>query len=441
MWYEYVYQIPGCGMNVSTKSNDVVWLCLPNLMMRYECVYQVLWCNNNNCISNVPSASRPHVWGSKHYTWNNNTQFNNALHITLPLPLCCIHTCTPTRTISQPLPPPSRPPPIISQPIKTSAAKWRAWCGQNVSTKSCDVVWMHLPNPGMWYECVHQIMGCGMKVSTKSWDIVWRCLPNPGMWYECLPNPVVWYECVYQIPCCDVVWMCLPNPVMGHECVYQILRCNVNVSTKSHDDVVMWYECVYQTLWRDMNVSTKSHGGVWTCLPNPVMRCECVYQILSCGMNVSTKSCHVECDSCWAGTGPVSVNMPDPIWKRVGYGQLWPLQPMCSQNQAKYARSHFLHRFSSVFPKTAWMMLHRTNLDPIWMVWSDVFGLEARWCAGIIGPSFWQDTSVWPPPPPPWSLQLLWSASVLYVYKLYLYSLSEFLLMLCIAAVKCFQLQ
>ena len=28
------------------------------------------------------------------------------------------------------------------------------------------------------------------------------------------------------------------------------------------------------------------------------------------------------------------VNMLDPIWKRFGYGQLWPLRPACSQNWA-----------------------------------------------------------------------------------------------------------
>jgi len=28
------------------------------------------------------------------------------------------------------------------------------------------------------------------------------------------------------------------------------------------------------------------------------------------------------------------VNMPDPIRKRFGYGQLWPLRPACSQNRA-----------------------------------------------------------------------------------------------------------
>ena len=100
--------------------------------------------------------------------------------------------------------------------------------------------------------------------------------------------------------------MCPPNPMEGYEHVYQILSCSVNV-----------------------------------------------YQILSCGMNVSTKSCDVECDSCWAGTGPVSVNMPDPIWKRFGYGQLWSLQPMCSQNQARsnMPDPDFLHPFQFCFSK------------------------------------------------------------------------------------------
>ena len=165
---------PLCGMNVSTKSQDVVWMylpnlvvwydCLPNLMVWYECVYQVLWCNSNKCISNVPCPSmttrvRLKALYMKHY----NTQFNNALHISLPLPLRCIHTCTPTHTISQPLASPP-PPPIISQPIE-------------VSSKMKSLV---------WYECVHQIMWCGMNVSTKSCGVVWMCPPNHVMWYECV---------------------------------------------------------------------------------------------------------------------------------------------------------------------------------------------------------------------------------------------------------------
>ena len=52
------------------------------------------------------------------------------------------------------------------------------------------------------------------------------------------------------------------------------------------------------------------------------------------------------------------INMPDPIRKRrFGYGQLWPLRPASS-------------RFSSVFPNKAWIILRKTDPDPIWMVWS-----------------------------------------------------------------------
>ena len=64
--------------------------------------------------------------------------------------------------------------------------------------------------------------------------------------------------------------------------------------------------------------------------------------------------------------GSVPVNMPDPIRKRFGYGQLWPLRPMCSQNRAgsfmpdPTSRIHF----SSVFPKKAWIILRKTDPDP-----------------------------------------------------------------------------
>ena len=45
-----------------------------------------------------------------------------------------------------------------------------------------------------------------------------------------------------------------------------------------------------------------------------------------------------------------SVNMPDPIRNRFGYGQLWPLRPACSQNRALivYARSDFSHPFQII---------------------------------------------------------------------------------------------
>ena len=65
--------------------------------------------------------------------------------------------------------------------------------------------------------------------------------------------------------------------------------------------------------------------------------------------------------------------MPDPIRKRFGYGQLWPLRPACSQTRTG---SHMPDPTSrvrisgSIFQKKAWIMLRKTDPDPIWMVWS-----------------------------------------------------------------------
>ena len=54
-------------------------------------------------------------------------------------------------------------------------------------------------------------------------------------------------------------------------------------------------------------------------------------------------------------------------------------------------------RFSTVFPKKAWVILCKTDPDPVWMAWSVFWpnktGLEASWCAGIIWPGFWQDAT------------------------------------------------
>ena len=126
LWYECVCYIDGshlCGMNMSTKSqdvvwmctksSDVVWLCLPNLMMRYECVYQVLWCNNNNCISNVPSPSMTTCVRLKalymkqqhnlimHYISHYPSHSIASTHAHPHIQSHNIHTCTPTHTISQ----------------------------------------------------------------------------------------------------------------------------------------------------------------------------------------------------------------------------------------------------------------------------------------------------------------------------------------------------
>ena len=74
------------------------------------------------------------------------------------------------------------------------------------------------------------------------------------------------------------------------------------------------------------------------------------------------------------------VNMPDPIRKRFGYGQLRPLRPACSQNRAglfvPVPTSRI--RFGSVFSKKAWIILRKTDPDPISMVWSG-FSRHVYW--------------------------------------------------------------
>ena len=57
--------------------------------------------------------------------------------------------------------------------------------------------------------------------------------------------------------------------------------------------------------------------------------------------------------------------MPDPIWRRFGYGQLWPLQPACSQNRAGLDMPDLTSRirFGSVLPKKARIILGKTSLE------------------------------------------------------------------------------
>ena len=79
--------------------------------------------------------------------------------------------------------------------------------------------------------------------------------------------------------------------------------------------------------------------------------------------------------------------MLDPIRKHFGYGrhaarigpdmagmqpesgQIWPV---CSQNRARSYLPDLTSRilFSSIFPKEAWIILCKTDPDPIWMVLS-----------------------------------------------------------------------
>jgi len=73
------------------------------------------------------------------------------------------------------------------------------------------------------------------------------------------------------------------------------------------------------------------------------------------------------------------VNMPDPIRKRFGYGQLWPLRPVMAitasvqpeSGRIVYMPDPTSHiRFSSVFTKKAWITLCKTDPDLIWVAWS-----------------------------------------------------------------------
>ena len=61
--------------------------------------------------------------------------------------------------------------------------------------------------------------------------------------------------------------------------------------------------------------------------------------------------------------------MPHPIRRRFGYSQLWPL---CSQNRAGLYMPDPTSRigFCSIFPKKTWIILCKTDLDPIWMAQS-----------------------------------------------------------------------
>ena len=93
------------------------------------------------------------------------------------------------------------------------------------------------------------------------------------------------------------------------------------------------------------------------------------------------------------------VNMPDRIRKRFGYGQLWPLRPACSQNRPGSYVPDPTSRisFSSAFPKEGMdhIVQNRpgSDLDGLVRVWPKTSGLEALWCARIIGPGFRQDAT------------------------------------------------
>ena len=78
--------------------------------------------------------------------------------------------------------------------------------------------------------------------------------------------------------------------------------------------------------------------------------------------------------------------MPDPIQRRFGYGPVWPLLPVCSQNMAEQYMQEPTSslRFISVFPKKAWIILCKnrpvSDLDGLVRGWPNASGLEASRC-------------------------------------------------------------
>ena len=91
------------------------------------------------------------------------------------------------------------------------------------------------------------------------------------------------------------------------------------------------------------------------------------------------------------------INVPDPIRKRFGYGQSRPVMAVTASVQPESARIVYMPdpmsrlRFSSVFPKKAWLIVCET--DGLVRVWPNAIVLEASWCAGIIWPGFWPDAN------------------------------------------------
>ena len=58
-----------------------------------------------------------------------------------------------------------------------------------------------------------------------------------------------------------------------------------------------------------------------------------------------------------------------------------------------YARSVFQFRFSKEVMDYVVQDRPGSDLDLLVRVWPNASGLEASWCAGIIGPGFWQDAT------------------------------------------------
>ena len=89
---------------------------------------------------------------------------------------------------------------------------------------------------------------------------------------------------------------------------------------------------------------------------------------------------------------------PEAFWLQPVMAITTSMQPESSRIVYHlYASSNFTHPFQLCFSKES--MDHnvqnqpRSDLDGLVRVWPNKSGLEASWCAGIIGPGFWQDAT------------------------------------------------
>ena len=113
-------------------------------------------------------------------------------------------------------------------------------------------------------------------------------------------------------------------------------------------------------------------------------------------------TCVAEC-ACWmvacgalvvVYTNATPLNMPDPIRKRS--------DPAIAGLQSEsagivYARSDFPIPFQFRFSQEGMDHIAQnrpgSDLDGLLRVWPNTSGLEVSWCAGNIGPGFWQDAT------------------------------------------------
>ena len=96
-------------------------------------------------------------------------------------------------------------------------------------------------------------------------------------------------------------------------------------------------------------------AGVYVC----VCTCVCTWR-----ENMWTGVCALSVGDVLLSTA-YPVNMPDPIRKHFGYGQLWPVRPACRQ-----IGPDGICRIQFPASDLARSILCKTSMDLIWMAWS-----------------------------------------------------------------------